>query len=327
MKSVGWLGKRAARLCILAEPPETVRRGRAPGRGRRRREHPGGRCAPGRRAVAPNERGPGITAGAAELRSIGSPIRAGIAANPSSSSRQRGAALVRVLSAVARPAANLLELVPPAPRPRAPTTPRAPSTSSTSTIHPFSRANEIRGLSDTRRHERDTHRHRLERRSSARLRHGRSRGRGRSPRMRPQRSRYRAGARGDTATRARSSPALTYPRAGPGEQEPRARERALAAVRRRRARTSGPLMSFGSSPSPQPTPSFWKEPTTNAESGMLELSPRVRIARSAIGRETPRGRCRSGCGGSSPGDARLEHELFHRTVRHLNPIDVRMTAP
>ena len=42
-----------------------------------------------------------------------------------------------------------------------------------------------------------------------------------------------------------------------------------AAVTRSSAatRTSGPFTSFGSRPSPQPTPSFWNEPTTKASSG------------------------------------------------------------
>ena len=34
---------------------------------------------------------------------------------------------------------------------------------------------------------------------------------------------------------------------------------------------SGPLINFGSIPSPQPTPSFWKEPTTTADCGMRNV--------------------------------------------------------
>ena len=50
-------------------------------------------------------------------------------------------------------------------------------------------------------------------------------------------------------------------------------------------RTSGPLIGFGSSPSPIPTPSFWNEPTTNAEAG--RPSPPGRVAPSASrGRKT-----------------------------------------
>ncbi len=58
-------------------------------------------------------------------------------------------------------------------------------------------------------------------------------------------------------------------------------------------------MSFGSSPSPQPTPSFWNEPTTNAVSGSSNARARSRAAPSCAA-GTPRRRCRSGSGAPSP---------------------------
>ena len=56
-----------------------------------------------------------------------------------------------------------------------------------------------------------------------------------------------------------------------------------AATRSRAAtRTSGPLTSFGSSPSPQPTPSFWNEPTTKASAGRPSAA---RAARAVLRRD------------------------------------------
>ena len=46
---------------------------------------------------------------------------------------------------------------------------------------------------------------------------------------------------------------------------------------------SGPLISFGSRPSPQPTPSFWNDPATKRRLGKTELpsrlEPRGRVSR------------------------------------------------
>ena len=69
------------------------------------------------------------------------------------------------------------------------------------------------------------------------------------------------------------------------------------------SRTSGPLISLGSIPSAQPTPSFWNEPTTNAEAG--RPSPPVpRAGRHRPGAGTRRRRSRSGCGAPSPAPSR-----------------------
>ena len=91
--------------------------------------------------------------------------------------------------------------------------------------------------------------------------------------------------------------------------------------------TSGPLISFGSSPSPQPTPSFWNEPTTKADSGQAELAPRLGPRRGvaepeAIGVDTDR----------DPEhllrrDARSEHELLHGPVRDLDAVELLVPPP
>ena len=69
----------------------------------------------------------------------------------------------------------------------------------------------------------------------------------------------------------------TYPRGRAGEEDDesgtRAPTRASASTS-----TSGPLIVFGSSPSPNPVPSLTNDPTTNASSGQPERR-RARLAR------------------------------------------------
>ena len=73
--------------------------------------------------------------------------------------------------------------------------------------------------------------------------------------------------------RALSSRRLSATRRDPAAAPPRsclrgrARKWPWRTSARTRTSTSGPLISFGSRPAPQPTPSFWNEPTTNALSG------------------------------------------------------------
>ena len=74
--------------------------------------------------------------------------------------------------------------------------------------------------------------------------------------------------------------------------------RTLASVS---TKTSGPLTSFGSSPSAQPTPSFWKEPTTNDE-GEAALSWRA----ASRSRATP---TRGSSGGWYPSDGGVPFPL------------------
>ena len=104
----------------------------------------------------------------------------------------------------------------------------------------------------------------------------------------------------------------------PGEQDEELRDRRR--MRRSAATsTSGPLISFGSRPSPQPTPSFWNEPTTNAPSGSSS-APRATVRALGVDERevldvdpdrdhVDRARIHP-C---------LEHEVAHLGVRHLDP--------
>ena len=83
--------------------------------------------------------------------------------------------------------------------------------------------------------------------------------------------------------------------------------------------TSGPLIVFGSRPSPKPTPSFWNEPTTNASAG--RPSARARPRRALAGRPSGKRSSSMPIGmrwtrdGSTPG---RDDDLLHLAVRHLH---------
>ncbi len=79
------------------------------------------------------------------------------------------------------------------------------------------------------------------------------------------------------------------------------------------------MTSFGSSPSPQPTPSFWNEPTTNALAGTSSaVARRVRLVgvheREVL--EVDPDRDDVHCARL---DARLENEVAHLSMRDLDP--------
>ena len=111
------------------------------------------------------------------------------------------------------------------------------------------------------------------------------------------------------------------PAGGAGEQDDEVGDARAARARSASTSTSGPLIDFGSSPSPNPTPSFWNEPTTNASRGSPSAPARprraVRVAeregveldpdRDAVDarrrRRRPRGRAPPSRG-ASPGRAR-----------------------
>ena len=91
-----------------------------------------------------------------------------------------------------------------------------------------------------------------------------------------------------------------------------------------RRNTSGPLMSFGSNPSPQPFPSFWNDPTTNASRGMPSAA---RASHPVDGRPHPEHRQldrQRDTVDLRPIHAGQRHHLFHLGVADLHPADARM---